>query len=91
MLAGLERSRATEPIFGVFYIEGIHGGALLVLFGYTVIEVRPVSEGEATSCSNEELSVESARSRVTAFGQKQPPPHGLFQPKKIIIGAETAY
>ena len=50
MLAGFERRRAAEPIIGVFYIEGIHGCALLVLFGYTVIEAQPVSEGEATSC-----------------------------------------
>ena len=37
MLAGFERSRATELIVGAFYIGGIHGCALLLLFGYTVI------------------------------------------------------
>lgn len=50
MPAGFERGRATEPIVGVFYIEGIHGCALLVLFGYTVIEVRRPGEREATNC-----------------------------------------
>lgn len=50
MPAGFERRRAAEPIVGVFYTEGIHGCALLILFGYTVIEAQPVSEGEATSC-----------------------------------------
>ncbi|MBS4085959.1 hypothetical protein, partial [Pseudomonas rustica] len=61
MLAGFERSRATEPIVGVFYIEGFHGCALLVLFGHTVIEAQPVSEGEATSCRERQLSANSGR------------------------------
>lgn len=59
MLAGFERSRATEPIVGVFYIEGFHGCALHVLFVYTVIEAQPVSEGEATSCSERQISANS--------------------------------
>lgn len=48
--AGFERGRVAEPVVGVFYIEGVHGHALLILFTYTVIEALPAGEGVATSC-----------------------------------------
>ncbi|WP_261398021.1 hypothetical protein [Pseudomonas sp. DR48] len=45
---GLKLSWAAKSVAGVFDFEGIHGHALSVLFGYTVIDAQASGEGEAT-------------------------------------------
>jgi hypothetical protein len=49
MLDGFEVCWTAQPLAGVFDFVGIHGKALSILFGYTVIEARILGEGVSTS------------------------------------------
>jgi len=47
--ASFELSGAAQPVTGVFDFERVHGHALSILFGYTVIEAKLFGEGRVTN------------------------------------------